>query len=397
MMPKVLFLGGEDHHLRIPFMLALRERGYRVTAAGSGDPGPFARAELEFRPFHFNRFVSPKGDWDALQRLPRLLADIQPDIAQSFDLKPNLLLPFAARRVPGIQVIRTINGLNFIYSSRSPLALAARPVYRVLHRLAAGLTAATVFQNHDDRKFFERYGMLGKGPGLVIPGSGVDIAGFERAVAAGPSRDELRNTLMLGDKPVIMTVSRMTRHKGIPTLLKAASLVHAARPDVRFLLVGPRESEGPLAVGQDEIDQHKPYVIALGPRSDIPSLLNIADVFAFPTEFREGIPRALMEAALASLPIVATDMPGCRDVIHDRSNGYLVPPKSPQDLADRILRLLTDRDSAQSLGAKAAETIRKGFSLDHILARHIALYAELLDVRIPHQANSAGEPSLTAF
>jgi glycosyltransferase involved in cell wall biosynthesis len=226
MKPHLFFLGGEDHHLRVPFLLALHNRGYRVTAAGSGDPGPFTRAGLDFRSFPFNRFVSPQADWDALQRLPRLLAEVGPDIAQSFDLKPNLLLPFAARRMPRIQVIRTINGLNFIYSSRSPLALAARPVYRVLHRLAAGSTAATIFQNHDDHGFFKRNGLLREGQGLVIPGSGVDIEGFEKAVAAGPSRSELRSALGLGDEPVVMTVSRMTKQKGIPTLLKAASLVH---------------------------------------------------------------------------------------------------------------------------------------------------------------------------
>src|SRR4029077_12362566 len=110
---------------------------------------------------------------------------------------------------------------------------------------------------------------------------------------------------------IVVTVGRMTRQKGIPTLLKAAAIVHARRPAVRFLLIGPRESEGPSGVSQAELDSHAPYVVATGPRSDIPTLLRAADVFAFPTEYREGIPRALLEAAMARLPIVATSMPGC--------------------------------------------------------------------------------------
>ena len=170
----------------------------------------------------------------------------------------------------------------------------------------------------------------------------------------------------------------MTRHKGIPTLLKAAALVHRARPDVKFLLVGPRESEGPLAVTQAEIDEHAPYVIATGPRSDVPALLRLADVFAFPTEYREGVPRAMLEATLAGLPIVSTSMPGCCEVIRDGWSGYLVPPRAPDRLAARIIDLLRDRKTAEIMAGRAEELVAQRFSLGVIVARHIALYAELL-------------------
>ncbi|MGO4816692.1 glycosyltransferase, partial [Cupriavidus sp. 2MCAB6] len=121
-------------------------------------------------------------------------------------------------------------------------------------------------------------------------------------------------------------VSRLTQQKGIPTLLEAASLVRKVRPGVRFLLVGPRESEGPFAVAQDEIDRQAPHVMALGARKDVPALLALAELFVLPTEYREGIPRVLLEAGLAGLPIVTTDMPGCSDVVTHHWNGLLVPP-----------------------------------------------------------------------
>ena len=121
--------------------------------------------------------------------------------------------------------------------------------------------------------------------------------------------------------------------KGIPTLLKAAAMVHRVHPDVSFLLVGPRESEGPLAVTQAEIDQHAPYVMATGPRSDVPALLRLADLFAFPTAYGEGVPRVLLEAALAGVPIVSTSMPGCCEVVRDGWSGSLVPPHAPESLA----------------------------------------------------------------
>jgi glycosyltransferase involved in cell wall biosynthesis len=375
----LLCIGGEDHHLRIPFLLALRDCGMKVTAAGTGDNAPFARAGVDYHSFRFNRFVNPLADWRAIKTLKTLIHDIGPDLVQSFDTKPNLLVPLAMRADRAVAVIRTINGLGWIYSSRSMLALALCPVYRALHRLAAQSTAMTVFQNQDDQTFFERHAMIGSGLSRLIPGSGIDIAGFEQAAAAGPSPAEIRRTLGLENCEIVITVTRLTRQKGIPTLLEAAALVREERPTVRFLLVGPRESEGPLAVTEAEIDRHAPYVVAVGSRSDVPSLLQASDAFAFPTEYREGVPRALLEAALAGLPIVATRMPGCSDVIRDGWSGFLVPPHAPRLLASRIIDLLDDRAAAGTMGMRALELVRREFGLDLTIARYVAAYNELLD------------------
>lgn len=378
MTPHLLYVGGEDHHLRIPFMVSVRDRGYRVTAASSGDAKPFRRAGLDFRPFHFHRFMSPLSDWRALKSLSTLLRELSPDLAQSFDTKPNLLLPLAARAVGHPGAVRTITGLAWVYSSRSPLALAARPVYRALHRMAGQSTAATVFEMGDDQAFFDRHRMTGS-RGLVIPagGGGVDVEGFERALAKSPPPEQLREQLGLGASEVVITVSRMTRQKGIATLLQAAALVHRVRPNARVVLVGPRESEGPLAISQAEVERHAPYVIATGPRSDVPALLRLADVFAFPTEYREGVPRVLLEAALAGLPIVSTSMPGCCEVVDDGRSGYLVPPRAPDLLAARIVDLLRDRRKARAMAERSAERVRQTFGLKMIVDRHVALYAEL--------------------
>jgi len=360
-------------------MLSLRDSGFRVTAAGSGDSAPFRRVGLDFRPFHFDRFVSPISDRTALKTMSVILRDVCPDLAQGYDTKPCLFLPLAARTTDHPAIVRTICGRGWVFSSRSPLALAARPVYCALYRAAARSTDATVFETDEDLAFFERHTMTGKN-GVVIPagGGGVDVEGFRRALAESAPAEQLRGELGLGTSPIVITVARMTRGKGIPTLLKAAALVHRARPDVRFLLVGPRESEGPLAVTQAEIDQHAPYVIATGPRSDVPALLRSADVFAFPTEYREGVPRALLEAALAGLPIVSTSMPGCCEVIRDGWNGFLVRPHASDRLAARIMDLLRDRNTAEIMAGRAEELVAEKFSLRTIVARHIALYAELL-------------------
>jgi glycosyltransferase involved in cell wall biosynthesis len=370
-------------------MLALAARGLRVTAAGTGDPAPFKRVGLEYRGFAFDRFVNPLSDWAAVRTLSKLLVGVRAELVQSFDTKPNLLVPLAARSLGDVSVIRTINGLGWVYSSRSPMATMLSPIYRALHRLAARSTAFTVFQNRDDQMFFERHGMLGTGASRLIPGSGIDVERFEQAAAGAAPPAALRRALGLGTSEVVITVTRMTRQKGIRTLLAAAALVHRVRPGVRFLLVGPRQSEGPLAIGQAEIDRHAPYVIAPGPRSDIPALLALADVFAFPTEYREGVPRCLLEAALAGLPIVTTRMPGCRDVVGDGWSGFLVPPRDPMSLAAKILDLLRDRDTARLMAARAMQLVKREFSLGITVARYMTAYEELLSrVSRRHRANA---------
>jgi glycosyltransferase involved in cell wall biosynthesis len=376
--PHLLCIGGEDHSLRIPFLLALRDKGFRISAAGTGDPIPFAQAGLDYHPFHFSRFVGPLSDWTALKAISKLIADVRPALVQCFDTKLNLLVPFATRGLRDVEVVSTINGLGWLYSSSSPMALGLRPVYRALARLADRWTTVTVFQNRDDQAFFMRHRMVGRRGQVVIPGSGIDVERFERAGATGSSPAELRKALGLGASEVVMTVTRMTRQKGIPTLLDAAALVHQHRPGVRFLLVGPRESEGPFAVTQAEIDRHAPYVLAVGPRSDVPALLGLADVFAFPTEYLEGVPRALLEAAVAGRPIVTTRMPGCTDVIRDGQNGFLVPPRDPRLLAERILDLLRNRVTAAAMGARAAQLVRKEFNLEITVARYAAVYEDLV-------------------
>lgn len=375
MNPHLLCVGGEDHHLRIPFLLALRERGMRVSAAATGDPAPFARAGIEFHGFRFQRFLAPFADRASIAALADLIARLRPDLVQSFDTKPNILVPLAVR---GTAVVRTINGMGWVHSSRSPLAMGLRPLQRTLHRLAAQRTTATVFQNRDDQAYFERHRLIGPGQSRLIAGSGVDVAAFDRALQTAASPATLRGSLGLGSSEVVLAVTRLTRQKGIPTLLRAAAMVHGVRPGVRFVLVGPRETEGAMAVTQAELNRHAPYVIALGPRSDVPALLPMADVFAFPTEYREGVPRALLEAALAERPIVTTAMPGCTDVVRHAESGLVVPPRAPRQLATAILRLLDDRAAARSMGLRAARTVREGFGLDLTAARYRELYAGLV-------------------
>jgi len=371
----LLCVGGEDHALRIPFLAALQKRGLRVSAAGTGEVAAFAKNGIQYHQYQFDRFGVGFADRAAMGQLAQLVKSARPDVIQTFDTKPNLFAPLALRG--SVPVVRTINGMGWVFSSTELRALAFRPMYLAMQRLAACWTAATVFQNKADKSFFDRHRLLGKSSSVVIGSSGIDVGAFEAAQARMASPAELRAELGLGDAEIVLTVSRLTVQKGIATLLEAAKLVHQARPKVRFLLVGPRESEGPFAVDQSLIDGHAPYVIATGARSDIPALLGLADLFAFPTEYREGIPRVLLEAGLAGVPIVASRMPGCDDVVADDWNGHLVPPRDPRALAAAILDLLSDSARAKTMGQRSINVVRQEFDLNVVADRYTELYGQL--------------------
>ena len=374
----LLFIGGEDHHLRIPFLTSLASRGYDVTTAASADPAPFERGGIEYIRFDFNRFWDPRSDFRAWRAIGRVLADVDADVVHSFDTKLSILTPYASRFNPRTIVVRTINGRAWTFSSRSLGAAALRVLYRPVQRLAGATTAATVFEHPGDQEFFERNWLIGKGESIKIPGAGIDVRGFEEARKNGPSAPSLRTELGLIGNDVVITVTRVTREKGIPDLLKAAELVHRVRPSVKFLIVGPRQGEGPFAITDAELAPYSDYVIATGSRTDVPSLLAMSDVFAFPSDYGEGIPRALMEAALCGMPIVTTDKPGCTEVIRDGWNGYVTPARDPSAMANRILDLLNDRAAGARMGARGPDLIKSTFSLDEVVNQHAALYERLL-------------------
>ena len=376
MSPHILFIGGADHALRIPFFDAIQASGFRITAAGTGDRHPFDQAKIAYHPYDFDRFLTIKGHAGAVRRIAQIAKEVCPDIVHSFDTKPNFLVPLAIRTKS--PVVRTINGMGWVFSSDERTASVVRPVYCALQRLCSRWTSATVFQNLADREFFQAKHLLGRSTGYLIRGSGIDVFKFAERRTSGEDKETLRAGLGVGTAKIVLTVSRLTKQKGIPTLLKAAAIVCARRADVRFLLVGPRESEGRFAIDQVEIDRHRPYVISTGSRTDIPALLSLADVFAFPSEYREGIPRVLLEAGLAGLPIVTTRMPGCTDLVSEGWNGHLVDPGDHTALAARILELLENEAVARTMGARSIAIVKSDFSMDGVVAQYLDVYARVL-------------------
>ena len=392
--PVVWHIAGEDAHVRIPSLLRLRERGYDIGAVGNADPAPFANAGVPYYEYTLNRFISPWQDYKTRSRLHELLVTHKPDLVHAFSTKPAVLVPAVAKRA-GIPVrIRTITGMGFLFSSSSPIAKSLRPVYRRFQKRASSASTFTVFQNTDDHQYFSETGLTDSHACGIIPGSGVDVARLTDSYAPDEEQKTLRAELNVGDRPVVLLIARLVRHKGVIEYMQAARLAKRAGSNAQFLLVGPLKTEGRQGVTREEIDSYADCVQYLGKRSDVPSLLSIADAFVLPTTYREGVPRVLLEAAAMGVALVTTDMPGCRDVVQHEETGLLVPPRNADAICAAVERLLSDRLLRNRVAANAFMLVKQKFDVQHIIDQYDALYRRFLSMDVPVRGSELRESRL---
>lgn len=174
-------------------------------------------------------------------------------------------------------------------------------------------------------------------------------------------------------------ISRLVVQKGVREYLEAARRIQPHVKDVTFLLVGPIASEGAQAIPVKELERSANSVRYLGPRSDIPAILALTDLFVLPSYYREGIPRVLLEAGALGLPLITTDMPGCKEVVRAGWNGLLVPPRDVKALASAMLRLLSSNDERTMMGMRSKAHIRDNFSLSRVADAYAEIYQRVLD------------------
>jgi glycosyltransferase involved in cell wall biosynthesis len=375
----VWLVGSEDIRLRISYLLELRRRGFDVTMVGSEPPETFLAHGIPYHHYSLSRALDPFADWQTFRELLALFRNHRPSIVHAFDTKPAMFASYAARRagVPGR--VRTLTGMGYVFSSRSPRALLLRPVDHLMQAAASRAASVTVFQNRDDQAYFLRHRLARPDASQLVPGSGIDAEALRSQRPSDAELAALRRELGIETGRVVTMVSRLVRTKGVSEFCAAASAVRRERPDCAFLLIGPLSSEGWQAVPRSEVEGN-PDVRWLGPRPDVPALLAISDVFALPTFYREGIPRALLEAATLGLPLIATDMPGCRDVVRDGWNGLLVPPRNVRALTVAVLTLLdAEPEVLREMGGNSRAHVEQHFTLDLVVEAYADIYRRLLD------------------
>lgn len=382
-MISIMFVGGEDVRMRIPILQKLAIMGFNVAVMGSEDSEPFDKVGIMYYRYELNRGVSPLCDRRSINQLVSAFAMHNPDVVHAFDTKPAMLVPVAARQAAVNCCVRTVTGMGYVFSSSSPLALLLRPIYRFMQKKASALADYTVFQNEDDMDYFKSENLVNPGKAVLVRGSGIDLDLLEKQKAGSEDSKKLREELGLANSVVVIMIARLVNHKGVIEYLKAAKKVREVLPNCRFLLVGPRGEEGRQAVSLKLIESFKESVDWLGARSDVPALLSLSDIFVLPSYYREGVPRVLLEAGGMGLPLVTTDMPGCRDVVKDGSTGLLVPIKNSELLANAIVRLAESKKMRNELGGNVKKHIAESFSLDRVADLYANLYRKIVLNKTP--------------
>jgi glycosyltransferase involved in cell wall biosynthesis len=298
------------------------------------------------------------AELQAVRALIRIYRSVRPHIAFHFTIKAVIYGAIAARwtRVPFISVV---TGLGYVFLNEN----WASKLSRFLYRLTLGHSREVWFLNKDDRATFEEHGLIRGSEGRLLPGEGVDMTHF----APGPGSP------VVSTPCTFLMIGRLLKDKGVFEYVEAARSVREAKPSVRFLLIGPADSANPTAIGIEQVRnwQNEGLVQYLGTVDDVRPAISASTCVVLPS-YREGTPRCLLEAASMERPVVATNVPGCRDVVIDGSTGLLCAARDARDLAEKLL-IITEMDSSglKSMGQRARLHVRKAFDERLVIAEYL--------------------------
>ena len=374
----VLFVVTEDWYFmshRLGLAQRARAAGWRVVVvARESDRAAAIRAQgLEFIALPVERgLTSPWRDLLAVLSLRRVLYEVAPDLVHLVSLKPILLGGLALRFYPRpCAALLAFTGLGYIFSSRAGLARLLKPVItRLLAAVARQHGAWVLAQNEEDLALLRANGIAAAARASIIAGAGLALAEFP----ATPLPPRARALIILP--------ARVLRDKGVYEFVAAAARVRALRPDVRFALVGAHDRANPGAVAARDLEDWvaSGAIEWWGHRHDMAAVYADAYIVCLPS-YREGLPRALLEAGACARPLLATDVPGCREICIDGESGLRVPPRNVEALAQAMLRMLDDASLVSRCAGGARAHVEAHYTLEQIAAQTLALYQTLLALR----------------
>ena len=360
-----------------PQLRAFAEAGYEVIGASA--PGPFigdlAAAGIRHVPVrNASRAVTPTRDLAALVELRAMFRSLRPDIVHTHNPKPGIYGRLAARSAGVPAIVNTVHGL---YAQPDDRVLKKAPVY-ALERLAAACSDAELVQNVEDLGTLRRLGVPRSR--LHLLGNGVDLDRFSPGRASSEAVAAVRREIGAGAGDVVcLAVGRLVGEKGFRELFSAAGSLRGSLPGVRFVVVGPQEPEKSDAITPAEIARARQSaeIVFLGLRDDVDTIYQASDLFVLPSH-REGMPRAAIEAAAMGLPVVATAIRGCRQVVDHGKTGLLVPPHDPAGLAAALVKLAMDGDLRRRMGTAAREKAVREFDQRTVIDITLDTYRRVL-------------------
>jgi glycosyltransferase involved in cell wall biosynthesis len=381
--PKVAHVAAADMSLRYLLLNQMRSQqsaGYEVSgiSAPGSDVSAIEAAGIRHIALPITRRFAPLADLVTLWRLFRILRRERFTIVHTHTPKGGLLGQYAGvlARVP-IRV-HTIHGLYF----PGDMKPERRWAYVLLERVTMLFSHLNLSQNPEDIPVAVSEGICAPDR-LRLLGNGIDVSAFDPAGHSPERRAATRATLGLAlEHKVIGVIARFVAEKGYREMLRAAQIIKTVAPNGRFIFVGAVEAAKEDALDQRMIEEMglADVVQFLGHRSDVANLYAIMDVLALPS-YREGFPRAPMEAAAMGIPAVVTDIRGCRQTVSNGVTGYLVPPRDADALAAALLDLLQDDTKRQAFGRAAREKALAEFDERAVFARVEGAYADLLTDR----------------
>jgi glycosyltransferase involved in cell wall biosynthesis len=315
-----------------------------------------------------NKGTNPLNDIDYLLSLYRIYREIRPDVVLHFTIKPNLY-GTAAARLLGIPAINNVSGLGTVFLRENLTSKIARQLYRFCFRFPAKI----FFQNGDDRNYFIQKKLVNRSLTDVLPGSGVDLAHF----LPTPFKRNPTFTFLLA--------ARLLYDKGILEYIEAIRILQAKGLQAIFQLVGFRD-DSPFGVTDEQLSEwtSSGLVTYLGATDNIREVMQRADCVVLPS-YREGTPRALLEAAALAKPLIATRVPGCVEVVEDGVNGLLCEVKSAASLAAKMEKMINlNQEALMQMGAASRYKVESKFDEGIVIGKYLdAVYAALGQAEVP--------------
>jgi glycosyltransferase involved in cell wall biosynthesis len=369
--PVLVYLVTEDWYFlshRLPMARAAQRAGYDVHVITQvGKDG----AAIETLGFHLHAMVWRRGSVNPfafvanIRAVRRIYRTIKPDLVHHVAVQPTIAGSLAAAGLPCVR-LNALAGLGFAFTSATPKARLLLPILRALLRhVLSHPRAAVLVQNPDDRAAIGSLGIADE-KFFTIAGSGVEI-------------DKLVPLPEPSGTIAVAFVGRLLDDKGVRTLVAAHDILARRGQSIRLLIAGEPDPANPVSIPPEEIAAwaKRPGLELLGHVPDIREVWRAAHIAVLPSR-REGLPKSLLEAAACGRPIVASDVPGCREIARNGVNALLVPPDDPAALAAAIEQLANDQALRMRFGAAGRRLVEKQFSSDRIGRETVALYDRLL-------------------
>ncbi len=353
---------------RLSLALMAKSKGYDVHVATSYNENA---SKIEKHGFKYHKIslkrgsINPFVELYSLISILRVIYFVKPSVLHALSPKCVIYGGICSSLLRVKKVIHAITGLGYAFvDDTRVLRVLLRNIVLNLYKLSISSSSIVIFQNRDNLSFFVENQVVKEGQSRLILGSGVDPNVYSYSTESEVS------------SPLVVFPSRLLIDKGVITFVEASSIINK-KHNARMILAGDIDASNPSSVTLEQIDDwvSQGFLEWFGFVENMPELFEKSSIVCLPTYYPEGIPKVLIEAASCGKPIVTTDMPGCNEIVIDGFNGILIPAKSPEALADAVVKLLDNAEMRSLYGGNGRNRVLGQFSSDIVNSATVDLYS----------------------